>query len=456
MAGAIVKWALPYDRDWGLRPQPHEVIIMHWLLALLAAFNLFSMYMTFQSRSGKRQRVRWAVFGFALLSTELAWLWLPVQFLLAFVFCAAGALHSGIGKVALILLVLSWAGLGWSIWQGSRAGRILESALQKTLGPAYQDSIPAERRGTLRDRPTFTDWKLPFAFSRPGVEVIRDVAYGPLGQKQQLDIYRPQNMSGKACPVLLQIHGGAWILSKKDDQALSLMNYLASRGWICVAINYRLSPSVGFPTHLLDCKKALCWIRENGASYGMDTDFVAVTGGSAGGHLAALMALTANYPELQSEHPDTDTALQAAVPLYGIYDFLDRFGQHANKEVLWRFLEDKVMFETAEQNADLWELASPISHLREDAPPFMVLHGSHDSIIPVGEARVFVEKLREKSRSPVVYAEMPFAEHGWELMRSIRGEYTVYAMHRFLEWALAQHRGAVGQAVPELDDAAAG
>ena len=108
------------------------------------------------------------------------------------------------------------------------------------------------------------------------------------------------------------------MVGDKGSQALPLMYELASRGWICVAATYRLSPSVSFPTHLIDCKSALCWIRENGAQYGMDTSFVAVTGGSAGGHLSALMGLTENRPEFQPDHPDTDTSVQACIPFYGI------------------------------------------------------------------------------------------------------------------------------------------
>jgi acetyl esterase/lipase len=262
--------------------------------------------------------------------------------------------------------------------------------------------------------------------------------------RQQLDIYRPRRLPEGGCPVVLQIHGGAWMVGDKRSQALPLMYELASRGWICVAANYRLSPSVAFPTHLTDCKKALCWIREQGEGYGMDTDFVAVTGGSAGGHLTALMGLTANRPELQEDSPDTDTSLQAAVPFYGVYDFLVRYNQHPNRETFDRFFQDRIMHESVEANPDLWDLASPVAQVHAAAPPFMVLHGTHDSLAVVQDARVFVQKLRDVSQEPVVYVEMPGAEHAWELFHSLRTEHTVDGVHRFLEWALARHRAAAG------------
>jgi acetyl esterase/lipase len=227
------------------------------------------------------------------------------------------------------------------------------------------------------------------------------------------------------------------MMGDKGGQALPLMYEMASKGWICVAANYRLSPSVSFPTHLQDCKSALCWVREKGAEYGMDTRFVAVTGGSAGGHLSALMGLTANRPELQPDHPDTDTTVQACIPFYGVYDFLVRYDQHPNRRVYERFLSGKVLHETLEDNPALWDLASPVAQIHEDAPPYMVFHGTHDSLAVVNEGRVFSQKLREVSKNPVIYVEMPGAEHAWEIVHSLRTEHTVDGVHRFLEWVRA-------------------
>src|SRR3989442_2578192 len=102
-----------------------------------------------------------------------------------------------------------------------------------------------------------------------------------------------------------------------------LMLPLAAEGWVCVAANYRLSPRAAFPEHLIDCKLALRWVREHIESFGGDPDFVVVTGGSAGGHLAALVALTANAPEYQPGFEDTDTSVTACVPFYGVYDLVE-------------------------------------------------------------------------------------------------------------------------------------
>ncbi|TDG15749.1 alpha/beta hydrolase [Seongchinamella unica] len=417
---------------------------MDWLLTFLAVFNVASMYTVFSPRVKPRKAVPWGTFATALLATELAWIWLPLQALLAWLLALAGATDSNLGSLAMLVLAVSWGGLVWSIWKSTHARDTVEGALLDRIGYGYRAEIPAERSSELRREVSFDDWRDPRPTPVPGVEVLRNIPYGPHGVHQHLDIYRPQVIPEGGCPVLLQIHGGAWMIGDKKHQALPLMYHLASRGWICVAANYRLSPSVAFPTHLLDCKKALCWIRENGDEYGMDTDFIAVTGGSAGGHLTALMGLTANRPELQPDNPDTDTTLQAAVPFYGVYDFLVRYDQHPNRQVYQKFLNGKVMHETVEENPELWDLASPVVQVHRDAPPFMILHGTHDSLASVRDAQVFAQKLEEVSQQPVVYVEMPGAEHAWELIHSLRTEHTVDGVHRFLEWALARHRKGNG------------
>ena len=312
-----------------------------------------------------------------------------------------------------------------------------ENALITGLGYNYRREIPLPVQTTMRQQVTFKDWCKPLSMRRPEVEVIRHIPYGPAGVRQQLDIYRPRFIPEEGCPVLLQIHGGAWMMGDKGGQALPLMYELASRGWICVAANYRLSPSVSYPTHLHDCKAALCWIRENGREYGMNPDFVAVTGGSAGGHLSAMMGLTENRAEFQPDHPDTDTSVQACIPFYGVYDFLVRYDQHPNRRVYERFLTGRVLHETLQDNPDLWDMASPVAQIHAKAPPFMVVHGTLDSLAAVTEGRVFSQKLRETSDNPVVYLELPGAEHAWEVVHSLRTEHTVDGVHRFLEWVRA-------------------
>lgn len=407
-----------------------------WLVGL-ALFNVGAVVALFVPRSRRRNTVPWLLFAVSLLASELAWIWLPLQATLAVVFSLGGALDSLFGQVALVALVSSWPVLVWSVFSGLAAGTPVERALQAGLGENYRDAVPAAMRERWRTAVRFSDWRSPIALSHPDVEVLRGVPYGPGGIRQQLDIYRPRSIPSGGCPVLLQIHGGAWIIGDKAQQAVPLMHHLASRGWICVAANYRLSPSVGFPVHLEDCKRALCWIRTKGGEYGMDTRFVAVTGGSAGGHLAALMGLTENRPELQPDHPGVDTSVQACVPFYGVYDFLARYQQHPNADLVIRFLKDRVMHESPEQNPALWDLASPVAQIHENAPPFMLIHGQQDSLAAISDGRTFAQRLRRTSRKPVVFVELPGAEHGFDFMHSPRTEFVIDGVHRFLDWVRA-------------------
>jgi acetyl esterase/lipase len=216
------------------------------------------------------------------------------------------------------------------------------------------------------------------------------------------------------------------------------MHHLASRGWVCFASNYRLSPQATFPDQIVDVKRAIAWIREHAEEFGADPDFICITGGSAGGHLAALAALSPNDPAYQPGFEEADTRLSGCVPFYGVYDFLDRQGIRRGAEMT-PFLEGRVLKVSPEANRELWENASPITRVSADAPPFLVIHGSHDSLVFVEEARHFVSSLREKSRNPVVYLELPGAQHAFDTFHSVRSSHAVHAVTSFLEQTRADY-----------------
>jgi acetyl esterase/lipase len=215
------------------------------------------------------------------------------------------------------------------------------------------------------------------------------------------------------------------------------MLHLAARGWVCVTTNYRLSPRATWPEHLIDVKRALAWTREHISEYGGDPSFVAVTGGSAGGHLSAITGLTANDPRFQPGFEDADTSIQACVPFYGLYDMVAELGL---KESKWRnesLMERMVFKSSPDSDRETWEAGSPLHRVHADAPPFFVIHGANDTLAPVGEARGLVERLRAVSRSPVVYAELPGTQHAFEVFPSIRSAHAVRAVDVFLRWARA-------------------
>ncbi|MFE0023909.1 alpha/beta hydrolase fold domain-containing protein [Amycolatopsis sp. NPDC059021] len=336
-------------------------------------------------------------------------------------------------RIGLALAGLTAAGLGSLIATARRARGEVEDALTEALGEDYGSRLAHPPN----PRDLATPWGqllLPFRMHDPEVVVERNIAYAPGGKRYLLDVYRPRKPVSDA-PVLLQVHGGAWVIGNKEEQGRPLMLHMARRGWVCVAINYPLAPAARWPAHILGVKQALIWIREHIASYGGDPRFVAATGGSAGGHLAALLALTANDPMYQPDAPGVDTSVQACVPHYGAYDFAATTGSRSSTLRRDQLLARRVFAPDRDpvNHLDDYVAASPLDRITGDAPPFFVIHGKHDSLIPVREAREFVRRLREKSREPVAYAELAGAQHAFDVFPSIRSAHVVRGVERFLE-----------------------
>ena len=320
--------------------------------------------------------------------------------------------------------------------QARGAGEVIDRALADALGPDHASRIDAELRPRLQTSMSLGQLALPFLMRHRGVERLRGISYGPAGRRNELDIYRPLEKA-TGCPVVVQVHGGAWVIGDKREQARLLMTHLASLGWVCVAINYRLSPRATFPDQIVDVKRALAWVKANIVAYGGDPGFVAITGGSAGGHLSALAALTPGDPAFQPGFEDADTSVSACVPFYGVYDFTNRSG--LGRGDLRAFLGRLVFKTTYAAAPAVFEQASPMSRITAEAPPFLVIHGTHDTLAPVGEARLFVELLRKISRAPVAYAELPGAQHAFEVFASARAGQVVRGVARFLSYEHAAY-----------------
>jgi acetyl esterase/lipase len=332
----------------------------------------------------------------------------------------------------------SLAGLSAVIVQSARAKTYVDRALVEALGADYRDRLTAQHTDVDLSTP-LRQLALPFGGGDGEVEVVRNVPYTEHGVRGLLDVYRSRpagtgRPAGRGAPVLLQVHGGAWTIGSKSGQGIPLMRHMAARGWVCVAPNYRLSPHHPFPAHLVDVKRAIAWVREHGPAYGADPDFVAITGGSAGGHLAALAALTPGDPEYQPGFEDADTTVQAAVPHYGVYDFADATGARKVRQMRDRFLAPRVMFKDPRTEPAEFERASPLLRVNAGAPPFFVIHGRSDSLVGVDQARQFVRALRAVSTRTVGYAELPGTQHAFDVFPSIRSAHVVRGVDRFLRF----------------------
>jgi acetyl esterase/lipase len=374
----------------------------------------------------------------SVISFVLGWIpgELPIQVILldliiTLVFAHYGTLRHWPGWAGLALTAGSWVGLVRLAFIARGAKDLVDEALaEAAMGPVDVegfDSSPAWNYW----------WRLAIAvpFRWRAIRRILNIDYWGDGiGRHRLDILEPRGGPPGPGPVLVYIHGGAWVIGDKRQQGIPMMHELIQRGWVCVAINYRLSPKATWPDHIVDCKRAVAWVRAHIAEYGGDPEFIAVSGGSAGGHLSSLLALTPNEPEWQPGFEDADTSVDACIPYYGVYDMTgDPDGSGAFGPGMLELLERRVMKLPFEGNREVFVQASPTDRVSSSAPPMMVFQGVNDTLVPVGVARCFVARLREVSESPVVYVELPRTQHAFDVLASIRCRHTTIGAVRFLE-----------------------
>jgi len=351
--------------------------------------------------------------------------------LLAAGLASRGGLSSPRGWVGLGLTGIGCAGALRVSREGQNAGVELEHALLDALGPRYRDRIvypprPGQGKPAASRMPVL----VATLSSRRRFLQAKNVGYGPVKRRNLLDIWaRPDLPPGSAAPVVVQVHGGAWVWGSKTGQAYPLLSHLVERGWICVAVNYRLSPRSTWPAQLVDVKNAIAWVKKNIAEHGGDPGFVAITGGSAGGHLSAMAALTPGDPTFQPGFEDADTSVAAAVCFYGIYDWT---GTHGGRRDMMPFLERNVVKARVREHREVFAQASPIDRVHAGAPPYFLLHGDRDILAPVEQARRFAQELRTTSTAPVAYGEMGGAHHAFDILSSTRTIHAVKAVERFL------------------------
>ena len=296
---------------------------------------------------------------------------------------------------------------------------------------ALQGLVSAERLNVVWPGPDRQPPMLRYLKKRRQYLHRSSVSYGS-APGQVLEIWRREDLPAQPAPVVVFVPGGGWVHGRRMLQGHALMSHLAEQGWICLSIDYRVSPYHRWPRHVTDVKAAVAWARANVAEFGGNPNFVAAAGCSAGGHLAALAGLTFDDPDFHGELPsDADTTVDAVVGIYGRYDWEDRSTPERDRFV--EFLEHVVVKKRLAQHPTLFRNASPIARVRPDAPPFLIVHGSHDTVIPVAQAREFADKLREASRSTVGYLEVPGAQHGFDLTDGARTGSVVTAIGLFLD-----------------------
>lgn len=216
------------------------------------------------------------------------------------------------------------------------------------------------------------------------VTVLRDVTYCTGGgEALKMDIYPPKP-AAKPAPVVLFIHGGGWEAGSKRN---GWGGNWAQRGYLFASIDYRLAPKYAFPAMIEDAKCAVRYLRGHATQYALDPNRIAVWGNSAGAHLAALLGLTGPKAGFEGTGgwPGVSSKVQAVVDMFGPADLLDTRGAEMEHAVLKTFGGDPANLRHA----------SPLNWVHADAPPFLILHGHSDGVVPFRQSQALYQGLHE-------------------------------------------------------------
>lgn len=226
------------------------------------------------------------------------------------------------------------------------------------------------------------------------------------GNSQKLDVW--SKGTPKDAPVFVFIPGGAWLIGSRLHQGHAIMSRLVDRGWICVTMDYR---TPRWPTPFTDVQSAWQWTRENIHTYG-GSDFIALAGASAGGHMASLLGVTDNT----IDRPD------AVVSLYGVYSWDSPRPDHF---VINQWVRNVVRPKDPRS-------ASPIHHVHDSVPPFLIIHGDRDVITPESGAKAFYRKLAAAS-DEAAYLKIRGGHHGFDLFQKSCTTLAIDAIEKFLD-----------------------
>ena len=243
------------------------------------------------------------------------------------------------------------------------------------------------------------------------VQVVRDIVYATYGNRDLLlDLYLPSERGAEPIPGIVVIRGGGWQQGDKDGFA-HIAGYLASSGFAAVCVEYRAAPEATFPAAVNDTKAAVRWLRAHAAEHGINPATLGAIGGSAGAHLAAMLAVTHRMDELDGEggNPNVSNRVQAVVAMATPADLLtervDRSSRNAAALVAF-------LGATYQENPDLWVLASPISHVHAGAAPILLMHSDADQVVSPQQS-VLLKERYEQAGLPTELVTIEAAPHAF-------------------------------------------
>ena len=374
---------------------PVGFLITAGLVALGMAVSLWP-----PARSGVLGLLTWLLSAIPNESPFLALYWLGASTLLAL---SQGEFHGAWVWAAVGIAAASFAGAPVLIRRSLRAAPAIEQALDDAIGPRWRLA------GAARSIATHPPWGrivfAPLPLLHPGVMRIANLSYGDAGRRNRLDLYRRRG-GGNGGPVLIHLHGGgsSFAPGRKSFYARRLLFRLARQGWVCISATYRLQPAATFPDELVDVKKLIAWARARASEHGGDPDRIVLVGSSYGARLATLAGFTANDPDFQPGFERADTSVAAVVGLYGYYGGI-----------------------TSRQSLP----SSPFDYAERGSAPLLIIHGDQDTLTSAKTARALADQARSAYANPVVYVELPGAQHSFDLLTSIRFEAVIDGIDAF-------------------------
>ncbi|MDW8078011.1 MAG: alpha/beta fold hydrolase [Thermoguttaceae bacterium] len=335
-----------------------------------------------------------------------------------------------LGLVAVLLALLAWGIAGLAPAAGQVPQGIFDLLDRNRDGRLSPEELPpaVQKRFPILDRNKdgFLDQAeveqiraaLPPASQRPrvpaNVEAHWDIPYAGTDEpRQTLDLLLPKTREGKL-PVIVAIHGGGWIGGDKRGVIGRVASLVASGKYAGVSVGYRLSNQASWPAQIHDCKAAIRWIRGNAEKYSLDPERIGVIGWSAGGHLAAMLGTTGDTTELDGElgqWRDQPTRVQCVVDVFGPSDLRiirDEAGDGPGRPGA---LVERLLGGPVAERLDLARSASPIAFVSKEDPPFLIIHGTEDNVVPYRQSVRLRDRLREVG-VPVALITVEGAGHG--------------------------------------------
>ena len=315
----------------------------------------------------------------------------------------------------------------WYVWKSTRD----HNGFEKAFGAGWSDQIPPEQnRQMIQRRRSLLLNKIASA----ELSLERDDPFWRIPDTDWellCDIWRPANgkVSGLA---IIHLHGSGWWIGDKDFFTRGYFRHMVAEGHIVMDVAYRLCPEVDIYGMVGDVKRAIAWMIANASHYGVDPEKIVLMGSSAGGHLALLSGYAPHHPELTPEDVNgNDLSVCGVISLYGPTDLLAAY--HHERQQLFEDRPPVPIGPDSTKNRndygrmdvllgghpqdvpEMYELASPLSHVHPDCPPTLLIQGDRDFITPVDATCELHAKLVEAG-VPAINVVFPWTDHGYDMV----------------------------------------